>query len=102
MEGTARGIPASPGGAVQVPRSRGESTGNQEEMEMEGRQATQDQARLPTATSFFRGEGQDGALGDHCESRKLSGQEPYLPSGCRPGPLDPSAPLPHTSSPPWI
>ena len=71
MEGTARGTPASPGGAVQAPRSRGESTGNQKEMEMERRQATQDQARLPTAASFFRREGQDGALGNQCVTQVI-------------------------------
>ena len=93
MEGTAWETPASPGGAVQVPRSRGESTGSQGEME--GRPATKDQARLPTAASFFRLEGQDGALGNQCESCQLSGQELCRPSGCSPGPPDPSAPLPH-------
>lgn len=101
MEGTARGTPASPGGAVQAPRSRGESTGNQKEMEMERRQATQDQARLPTAASFFRREGQDGALGNQCVTQVIGAravsalrtQAWSSQSFCSPPP---------TSSPPWI
>ena len=38
---------------------------------MERRQATQDQARLPTAASFFRREGQDGALGNQCVTQVI-------------------------------
>ena len=70
---------------------------------MERRQATQDQARLPTAASFFRREGQDGALGNQCVTQVIGARAgSALRTQAWSSQSFGSPPPPPTSSPPWI